>query len=73
MNESSPLLLSALAIIAGVLVIVFKRPLGAGATRLYRRLGIDVPESLYIRQFVFVGVLLMILGFLLGTGLFALL
>lgn len=72
MEGSSPLFPGSIAIIAGVLVIVFKRPLGAGATRLYRRLGIEVPEAMYIRQFVFVGVLLMVLGFLITTGLFTL-
>jgi len=69
MNESNPMLISAIAIIAGVLMIFFKEKLGRSATRLYRRIGVEVPQQLYTKQFAFVGILLMILGFLMGTGL----
>jgi len=50
-------------------MILFKEKLGRGATRLYKRMGIEVPQQLYTRQFVFIGILFMILGFLMGTGL----
>jgi len=73
MNESNPLVLSAIAIIAGVLMILFKETLGRGATRLYKRMGVEVPQQLYTKQFVFIGVLFMLLGFLTGTGLLDLL
>jgi len=73
MNEANPLVLSAITIIAGVLAILFKEKLGRGATRLYKRMGIEVPQQLYAKQFAFIGVLLMILGFLMGTGLLDLL
>jgi hypothetical protein len=36
---------------------------------LYRKLCIDVPLELYGKQFVFVAVVVIILGFLVGTGL----
>jgi len=69
MNESNPLVIGAIAIIAGILVILFKEKLGRGATRLYKRMGIEVPQQLYAKQFGFIGILLMLLGFLIGTGL----
>ncbi len=69
MNESNPLVLSAIAIITGVLMILFKEKLGRGATHLYKRMGVEVPQQLYTKQFVFIGILFMLLGFLLGTGL----
>lgn len=56
-------------IILGVVLIKFKTPVGTKAANIYKKIGIDVPASLYTKQFVFIGVLLMIVGFLGATGL----
>ena len=44
-------------------------PIGQRAAILYKKIGVDVPEDLYTKQFAFIGVLLMIVGFLGATGL----
>jgi hypothetical protein len=38
-------------------------------TALYKRWGVDVPEDRYVKQFVFIGVVLIAVGFLVTTGL----
>lgn len=60
---------SLLFIILGVLLIKFKAPVGHKFAQLYKKIGIDVPEYLYEKQFVFIGVLLMVVGFLGATKL----
>ncbi|WP_455222579.1 hypothetical protein [Kaarinaea lacus] len=58
-----------LFIIVGVILIKFKTPVGHKAAELYKKIGIEVPHVLYEKQFVFIGVLFMIVGFLGATGL----
>ncbi|HEC12349.1 MAG TPA: hypothetical protein ENI80_03725 [Acidiferrobacteraceae bacterium] len=55
----------------GLLMVLNRATLGRWASSLYRRLGVDVPNELYAKQFMFVGVLLVVLGFLLATGLWS--
>jgi hypothetical protein len=38
-------------------------------TALYKRWGVEVPEDRYVKQFVFIGVVLIAVGFLVTTGL----
>ena len=45
-----------------------RRPLGRWATRRWRRLGIEVPDELYAKQFGFIGILLVVLGLFTLTG-----
>lgn len=58
-------------IIVGVALIKFRSPIGQKAATIYQKLGIDIPEPLYEKQFAFIGVLMMIVGFLGATGLLA--
>jgi hypothetical protein len=58
-------------IVLGVVLIKFKAPVSHKAASFYKKFGIEVPELLYEKQFVFIGVLLMIVGFLGATGLLA--
>ena len=60
-----------LFIISGVLLVKFRVPIGQKSAILYQKLGIDIPESTYAKQFAFIGVLMMIVGFLGATGLLA--
>ncbi len=53
----------------GFLMIKSKDLLGRKAAGLYRKIGIDVPDQLYAKQFFFIGVLSVILGFVVGIGL----
>lgn len=56
-------------IIAGVLLIRFRMVLAPGAAKLYQKLGFDVPHDLYARQFTFIGIMMMLIGFLTVTRL----
>jgi len=58
-----------LFIVIGVILVKFKAPVSRKAAELYKKIGIEVPHLLYEKQFVFIGVLLMIFGFLGATGL----
>lgn len=58
-------------IICGFLLIKFRTPIGGKAAILYQKLGIEIAEEMYQKQFVFIGVLMMIVGFLGVTGLLA--
>lgn len=69
MDNTSGTIISLLFIILGVALIKLRAPIGHKASELYKKFGIEVPEDLYTKQFVFVGVLLMIVGFLGATGL----
>ena len=62
-------IVSLLFIVLGVVVIKLRVPIGQRAAILYKKIGVDVPEDLYTKQFAFIGVLLMIVGFLGATGL----
>lgn len=71
MNITTSTLVSLLFIILGVVLIKLRAPLGKTAAGWYKKLGIQVPEEIYGKQFVFVGVMLMLVGFLGATGLLA--
>lgn len=63
------IVLGLVAVGAGTILIMRRLPLGRWATRRWGRLGVEVPEELYARQFGFIGVLLVILGLLTLAGL----
>ncbi|WP_455202161.1 hypothetical protein [Kaarinaea lacus] len=50
-------------------MIKLRAPIGQKAAELYKKIGIEVPDELYTKQFMFIGILLMIVGFLGATGL----
>ncbi len=69
MSPGLRLLLAFLILATGLGLVLGRRWLARHATRLYHRLGLEVPEDDYARQFYFIGILTMVLGFLLATGL----
>ena len=69
MESTSGTLISLMFIVLGVAVIKLRAPIGHKASAFYKKFGIEVPEDLYAKQFAFVGVLLMVVGFLGATGL----
>lgn len=71
MDESSTTIISFAITCLGVIMVLTRARLGRGAASLYRRLGINVPDELYAKQFMFVGVLVTLFGFLLATGLWS--
>jgi hypothetical protein len=73
MEESGNDLLGLVFLVVGFVFIKKKVVLGQKASVLYRKIGVDVPEDLYAKQFVFIGVLLIVVGFLAATGMFQLL
>lgn len=62
-------IVSVLFLLLGFVMIKTKTQLGIKAAHVYQKLGLDVPEEQYAKQFKFVGILLMIIGFLGATGL----
>ena len=56
-------------IVLGVLFVLLRHTIARSSVGLYRKIGIDVPVETYARQFLFIGVLLMVVGFLGVTGL----
>ncbi|MGD8571722.1 MAG: hypothetical protein PVG89_17435 [Gammaproteobacteria bacterium] len=71
MTLSGATLISLLFIILGVALVKMRKSVGEKAAIWYKKLGIEVPEELYTKQFAFIGVMLMIVGFLGATGLLA--
>lgn len=71
MNDAPTTVISMIIGFLGLVMIFTRVKLGRAAASLYRRLGIDVPDELYAKQFMFVGVLLIIFGFLVATGLWS--
>jgi hypothetical protein len=71
MNITTGTFVSLLFIILGVVLIKLRDPIGKKASALYKKIGIEVPEEIYSKQFAFVGVMLMLIGFLGATGLLA--
>ena len=55
--------------VLGAILIAVRASASRKSANLYRRWGIEVPEDKYAKQFVFIGLLLIILGFLISTGL----
>ncbi len=72
MNDEPTTVISLIIAFLGLAMIFTRVKLARRAASLYRRLGIDVPEELYAKQFVFIGVLLIIFGFLVATDLWRL-
>jgi hypothetical protein len=69
MDEETRTVVAIGLLVLGLLLIGCRHVIGRGLAGLYRRIGIDVPEATYLKQFLFVGVLLIILGFLTASGL----
>ena len=67
--ETQTSLIGLLFIVSGVVLIKFRTLIGRRAATLYKKMGIEVPDEQYIKQFVFIGILLMIIGFLGASGL----
>lgn len=63
------LMLGFMFMLIGVALIKLRHRAASKAAILYKKIGIDVPEQLYTKQFYFIGVLFIIFGFLAGTGL----
>lgn len=53
----------------GFLTLRFRYGISERILGFYRRLGIDIPADKYSKQFVLVGIILLILGFLVATDL----
>jgi len=71
MENITGTLFGLLFIIVGVVLVKFRSPIGQKAALIYQKVGIEIPEHLYEKQFAFIGVLMMIVGFLGATGLLA--
>ena len=56
-------------LVIGLLLIVLRRPIAAWAAAFYKKIGLEVSEEKYSRQFTIIGFILLILGFLVATGL----
>jgi hypothetical protein len=69
MSDEIRLLFAIGLLLIGFLLIRTRAMLSRKLADLYRKLCIDVPLELYGKQFVFVAVVVIILGFLVGTGL----
>jgi hypothetical protein len=69
MNEAGGLIAGLLFLFIGFLSIKFRVAAGKKAAVWYRKLGIDIREELYAKQFFFIGVLFIIVGFLAATDL----
>jgi len=53
----------------GIIFIYFRLPLANKAADLYSKLGMNVSVELYAKQFVFIGVMMVVVSFLSITGL----
>jgi len=69
MTPAQRLLIAFLILAAGLGLVMGRHRLARRAVRLYRRLGLDIPEDKYARQFYFIGILTMVLGFFVATDL----
>lgn len=56
-------------IVLGVLLIAVRTAAARKMTTLYKRLGVEIPADRYVKQFVFIGIVLIVIGFLVTTGL----
>ena len=56
-------------IVLGVILIRLRTGISRYLVRWYRKIGIDVPEDKYTKQFVFIGMIMAVLGFLAASGL----
>jgi hypothetical protein len=69
MEKASGLIAGLLFLLIGFLSIKFREAAGKKAAFWYRKIGVDVSETLYAKQFFFIGVLFIIIGFLAAAGL----
>ena len=69
MDELDHIIFGVLFVVTGVLLIKQKNRIGNKSAILYKKLGINVPQDLYAKQFGFIGVLLVVVGVLTGAGL----
>jgi hypothetical protein len=69
MNTVNMIIFTSAFIAAGVLLIVYRDEAGRHAAKIYRKFGIGVPDHLYAKQFLFIGILSIVFGFMVATGL----
>jgi len=62
-----------LFILLGMVIFLVRAPISRKAAAWYQKIGISVPADRYARQFGFVGILMMVAGFLTLTGMIHLL
>ncbi len=66
----TPELAAGIGLVAlGVILARLRRGISRHVAAWYRKIGVDIPEDTYAKQFVFIGVMLGILGFLVASGL----
>jgi hypothetical protein len=63
MDETKRVAIATGDMVVGMVLIAVRIPEARTAGRFYRKLGIDVPDPLYAKQFLFIGVLLVLFGF----------
>jgi hypothetical protein len=56
-------------IVFGIILIQLRKGISQYMVKLYLNMGIDIPEDKYSKQFVFIGILFVALGFLVASGL----
>ncbi len=56
-------------IVLGLILVWLRTGLSRYLAAWYRKIGIDVPEDKYTQQFVFIGIIMAVLGFLTASGL----
>ncbi len=69
LDATTRLLLGLAFLFAGLLLIRLRGRIVPWLRERYRRLGIEVPEATYARQFVFIGILMIVFGFLITLDL----
>ena len=57
-------------IVLGVILIRLRTEISRYLMTWYRKIGIEVPEDKYSKQFVYIGVIVVVLGFLAASGQF---
>lgn len=60
---------SLMMMIAGVIFIYFRLQLASKAVNFYSKFGMNVSVELYAKQFVFIGIMMIVVSFLSITGL----
>lgn len=53
----------------GFILVRLRHGISQHMATWYRKIGIDVPEDKYAKQFAFVGIIMSVLGILIATGL----
>jgi hypothetical protein len=57
-------------IVLGVILIRLRTGISRYLVTWYRKIGIEVPEDKYAKQFVYIGMIMAVLGFLAASGQF---